>query len=171
MDIQDLGSIGELIAEIATIGTLGYLGFQIHMHTRHSRAYTQQNILNELTIDHVNAAKVPLLTRQALSDFERLSSNDQLEFTGIMLPLTVRFEATLRLHRSGLVDDDLFRAHRAFVLSWLITPGGSQWWNMYRESYSPDVRELLNSAIDNNLGRLSIRVQQSLSELSFEVQH
>ena len=41
MNIQDLGSIGELIAAIATVATLAYLAYQIRQNTKTVTASTE----------------------------------------------------------------------------------------------------------------------------------
>jgi hypothetical protein len=148
MDIQDLGSIGELVAAIAT---LGYLAYQLRLNNVHSRAYTQRDILRGITADHANLAKTSSVTRRGLTRFSNLSPDEQVEFAGVMLPMAANFEATLRLHHSGLVNNDLFVAHRAWILAWLTTPGGHEWWNMISPSFSADARKFIDSAIRNKI--------------------
>ena len=151
MNIQDLGSWGDLIAAIATVATLGYLAVQIKLNTTHSRAYTQRDILNENAADSAKGAKMPALIRRGLSDFSSLTNDEKIEFSDFLLGMTVRFEASLRLHKSGLVDEPLFIAHRGWLLAWLITPGGLEWWDGIRTYYSEDVREYINDAVDNQI--------------------
>jgi len=151
VNIQDLGSLGELIAAIATVGTLFYLAYQIKQSTLHSRAYTQRDILKEVISDHSKSAQLSSITRRGLSEFADLNGNEKLEFAGIMVALTATFESSLRLYRSGLVDKDLFTAHRAWILSWLTSPGGIQWWNTEKQVFSVDVREYISSAINDKI--------------------
>ena len=151
MTIQDLGSLGELIAAVATVATLGYLAFQLRQNNIHSRAYTQRDLLNQVVLDHEKATRTPAITRRGLSSFEDLTEDEKLEFAGIMVPLVARFETALRLHRSGLLDDVLFRSNRAWVLSWLTAPGGLQWWNIQGLGYAEDVREYINRALDEKI--------------------
>jgi hypothetical protein len=149
LTIQDLGSVGELVAAIATVATLGYLAYQIKLSTMHSRAYTQRDILTEVVLDHEKATRIPSVTRRGLSAFSDLTDDQKLEFAGNMLSMTAKFEATLRLYRSGLVDEALFQAHRGWVLAWLTSPGGNQWWRLIRHHYSKDVREYLDAAMED----------------------
>ena len=151
MDIQDLGSLGELIAAIATVATLAYLAYQIRLNTFHSRAYTQRDVLSEVARDHEKSIRISDTTQRGLSNFDALSDREKMEFGDVMLSMTTRFESSLRLYRSGLLDNVLFRAHRAWLLAWLLTPGGTQWWSGIRRYYSEDVREYLDDAIDNKI--------------------
>jgi hypothetical protein len=147
VSIQDLGSLGELVAALATVATLAYLSFQIKLITMHSRAYTQRDILNGVVADHERSTRIPAITRHGLSAFPDLDNNDKLEFSANMLSMVAKFEATLRLYRSGLVDEVLFEAHRGWVLAWLTTSGGYQWWELIRHHFSKDVRDYLEGAI------------------------
>ena len=151
MTIQDLGSLGELIAAVATVATLGYLAFQLRLNNIHSRAYTQRDLLNQVVLDHEKATKMPAITRRGLNSFEDLDENEKLEFAGVMVSLVARFETALRLYRSGLLDDVLFRSNRAWVLSWLTTPGGLQWWKIQGLAYAEDVRQYINRALDEKI--------------------
>ncbi|MGR8949052.1 MAG: hypothetical protein ACU84Q_13475 [Gammaproteobacteria bacterium] len=149
MNIQDLGSLGELLAAIATVATLGYLAYQIRLNTLHSRAFTQRDVLREITNHYADVTKLPDLVRRGLTNFDNLQDDEKVEFSGMMLPKAAQFEATLRLHRAGLIDHDLFIAHRAWIRSWLTSPGGNEWWRLTRDSFSADVRVFIDEAIEN----------------------
>jgi hypothetical protein len=149
MNIQDLGSLGELIAAIATVATLGYLAYQIRQNTIHSRAYTQRDVLTEIAKDNEKSARNPALTRKGLSDLDSLTENEKVEFNDIMLSMAVRFEASLRLYKYGLLDEVLFQGHRRWVLAWLATHGGRKWWSGIRQYYSEDVRSYFDDALNN----------------------
>ena len=106
MTIQDLGSVGELLAAIATVATLGYLAHQVRLNAVHSRAYTQRDIPREITADHSNLTKLPSVVRRGLSDISALGADEKVELARAMLPRAALFEATFKLHESGLVDRD-----------------------------------------------------------------
>ena len=147
MDIQELGSLGELIAAIATVATLGYLSVQIRQNTTQSRAYTQRDLLTEIAKDNEKSARNPDLTRKGLYSYIELTEDEKIEFADLMLTMAVRFEASLRLHRDGLLDERLFQGHRRWVLAWLTTIGGREWWNSVREYYSDDVRQFFDEEL------------------------
>ena len=149
MNIQDLGSLGELIAAIATVATLGYLAIQIRQNTTQSRAYTQRDLLTEIAKDNEKSARNPALTKKGLDGYFSLTEDEKVEFADLMLTMTVRFEASLRLYRDGLLDELLFQGHRRWVLAWLITTGGRDWWSTVREYYSEDVRKFFDEELAN----------------------
>ena len=73
-----------------------------------------------------------------------------MRFSGYIVTHIGRFEANLRLYRSGLMDEVLFRAHRGWALTLLTTPGGQQWWSSWKRNFSEDVREFLDVAIERS---------------------
>ena len=149
MNIQDLGSLGELVAAIATVATLGYLAIQIRQNTTQSRAYTQRDLLTEIAKDNEKSARNPALTRKGLVGYSALTDDEKIEFADLMLSMAVRFEASLRLYRDGLLDELLFEGHRRWVLAWLTTPGGREWWASVREYYSEDARQFFDKELGN----------------------
>ena len=69
-------------------------------------------MLNENAADSAKGGIMPAPIRRGLSDFSALTNNEKIEFSDFLLGMTVRFVASLRLHKSGLVDETLFIAHR-----------------------------------------------------------
>ena len=51
MDLTQLANLGELIGGVAVIASLLYLAFQVRQNTVHSRAYSQRDMLTEITGD------------------------------------------------------------------------------------------------------------------------
>ena len=147
MNWDALGALGEIVGASGVIASLFYVGYQIRQNTIHSRAYTQRDILTEITGDHLVSGNKSALYRRALTNFSKLGEDEKLEASSILMTLINRFEATLRLHSTGLVDDSLFNAHRAWVLAHIQSPGGKQWWELVKHIFSADVSDYLDSAI------------------------
>ena len=83
MNIQDLGSIGELIAAIATLLTLGYLAIQLKQNTSalKSQTFQQSSMDMSLTANSVSSdgelAKIIIKAENGISS---LSSDEKLRF-------------------------------------------------------------------------------------------
>ena len=148
MSIAELGSLGELIAALATVATLGYLAYQIRVNTRHTRAYNQREFIDSIMSDHYAMSQLPIV-RKGLTEFGDLSPAEQFQFNGIILQQAGKCESTMRLYRAGLVEDHLYEAHRSWILSWLTTTGGRQWWSLAKSSFSADTSKMLDDAIEN----------------------
>ena len=136
-----------MLGAIAVVVSVLYLAFQVRQNTTHSRAYSQRDMLNEITRDILSVSLEPELLRRGLSDFESFSDDDKVRFSGYLVTHIARFEANLRLYRSDLMDEVLFRAHRAWALNLLTTPGGLQWWTHWKRNFSEDIREYLEDAV------------------------
>ncbi len=151
MNWDAIGAAGEVGGAIAVVVSVLYLAFQVRQNTVHSRAYSQRDMLNEITGDILRLSLEPQLFRGGLSDFEGLSDDDKVRFAGYMVTHIARFEANLRLHRSGLMDQVLFDAHRGWALTLLTSPGAHEWWQHWRRNFSQDVREFLDDAMERGV--------------------
>ena len=151
MNWDALGALGEIVGACGVIASLFYVGYQIRQNTVHSRAYTQRDILTEITADHLISGDKSALYRRALTKFSELPDDEKLEASSVLMTLINRFEATMRLHSTGLVDDSLFKAHRAWVLAHILSPGGEQWWELVKHIFSEDLRTYLDSAITDSV--------------------
>ncbi len=147
MNWDAIGAVGEVGGAIAVVVSVLYLAFQVRQNTTHSRAYSQRDMLTEITQDILGVSLEPALMRRGLSDFASFSADDKVRFSGYLVTHIARFEANLRLYRSGLMDEVLFRAHRAFALTLLTTPGGAQWWAYWKRNFSEDIRAYLDDAV------------------------
>ena len=147
MNWDALGAAGEVGGAVAVVVSVLYLAFQVRQNTVHSRAYSQRDMLTAITQDILRVSLEPELLRRGLSDFASFSDDDKVRFSGYLVTHVARFEANLRLYRSDLMDESLFRAHRAWALSLLTTPGGTQWWAYWKRNFSEDVRAYLDAAV------------------------
>ncbi len=71
MDLTQLANLGELIGGVAVIASLLYLAFQVRQNTVHSRAYSQRDMLTEITGDILRILLEPELLRRGLSGSHR----------------------------------------------------------------------------------------------------
>jgi hypothetical protein len=147
MNWDAISAVGEIIGAAGVIASLFYIGYQVRQNTIHSRAYTQRDILCELTNDHLRGGDMAPLFRRALSDFNELTDDEKLEIHSYLLTVTNRFEASLRLYNIGLVDESLFIALRAWILAHILSVGGNQWWEAVKHNFSEDVRSYLDKAM------------------------
>ena len=96
MNIQDLGSIGELIAALATLFTLGYLAIQLKQNTSalKSQTFQQSSMDMSLTANSVSSdGELAKIIIKAENGIDSLSSDEKLRFHFWMLVAVRRFEA------------------------------------------------------------------------------
>lgn len=77
MNVQDLGSVGEVIAAIATVATLIYLTIQIRQNTKAIRATSAREILFKLSEWHQMQVTNPPM----MSQFKKSLQTEMPEFT------------------------------------------------------------------------------------------
>ena len=106
MDIQDLGSIGELLAALATLATLIYLAKQI----RHSSAVAKTTSYHMAIDQVVQCAKEPDFARLMSKIEKRESLTDSEATRAAVLSAGFIFghEILLHLHKLGQVEDELW---------------------------------------------------------------
>ena len=149
MTIQDLGSLGELIAAVATVATLVYLAMQIREHSRSTRAEAARG-----TVDGNPAmlavAQDPELTKifvSGLSDFTALDRFEKTRFAytfGSMIGAVGRHYENVTL---GILEEAHFKSHNWGHLMMLETPGGSQFWHTYVDTFPPEFRDFVSREV------------------------
>jgi len=131
MNIQDLGSIGELIAAAATIATLFYLARQVQANTR--QAQTTSRV--EITRDYraVNAAMFDPEIADAfaigLRHYPDMPSNEHTPFAVQLVSHMMIFQGVFSYYENGQLDDETYTAYLAFFSGLVATPGGSHYWD------------------------------------------
>ncbi len=131
MNVQDLGSIGELVAAIATVATLAYLALQIRQNTKTIRATNYESVLNGLRDFHVLIAadgELADIYMRGAADLASLKPHEFVRFTMILYNLFTNFGVALHLHQQGMIEDQLLRDFEAGLLATLERPGVLAWW-------------------------------------------
>ncbi len=149
LDITTLAAWGEFIGGIAVVVSLIYLASQIRQNTRITRAsnsreyLTGSSQLGQMLVDPETAS----LYLRGLDDFEGLSAEDQVRFTGLMSQEWNRANQTQHLHQQGLIDDRLFESQRHALAVFLGNPGGRQWWEANQHWWAADFRDYVDGLI------------------------
>jgi len=152
MTLQDLGNLGEFIGSIAVVMTLIYLARQIRQSSDASRLAALNTALDvhvgqiaELTA----TGEAAELFRKFCTDPDGLSLNDRARVHSLMLNRIASYNQVLRLHLSGLLDDEEFHAMRGTFISILRSPGGRAWWAANRFMMPKGLQKSIEAAIDN----------------------
>ena len=128
MNIQDLGSIGELIAALATLLTLGYLAIQLKQNTSalKSQTFQQSSMDMSLTANSVSSdGELAKIIIKAENGIASLSSDEKLRFHFWMLVAVRRFEAIYIQALYGSIEKDRIEGFETSILSLLSNVGTS----------------------------------------------
>jgi len=141
MNIQDLGSLGELIAAIATVATLFYLALQIRRSAKATQAATMDSILSdwrtyEREVFILNPQNVELW-RRALSNFESLDANEHQVMNFILAQKVHSISNVQQQYANGNISKARLEPWMNYLSSVLRTTGGKYWWNEAAFAFDP----------------------------------
>ena len=158
MNIQDLGSIGELIAALATLLTLGYLAIQLKQNTSalKSQTFQQSSMDMSLTANSVSSdGELAKIIIKAENGIDSLSSDEQLRFHFWMLVAVRRFEAIYIQALYGSIEKDRIEGFETSILS-LLSNVGNEWWNLTKSAFSNDFIGYVDGNINSGKYKISV---------------
>lgn len=154
MNIQDLGSIGELIGAVATVGTLIYLALQVRANTRALQATSIQTMMDgprdRIVQPTIQSRDIADLHARGLTSFEDLDETDRVRFTWFLIEHVAQLQVVLNLHKHGLVPDKDYETWLSYIGSFVRTPGGSQAWPQVAAVMDDEVVAALNTHVAEN---------------------
>ena len=158
MNIQDLGSIGELIAALATLLTLGYLAIQLKQNTSalKSQTFQQSSMDMSLTANSVSSdGELAKIIIKAENGIASLSSDEKLRFHFWMLVAVRRFEAIYIQALYGSIEKDRIEGFETSILS-LLSNVGNEWWNLTKSAFSNDFIGYVDGNINSGKYKISV---------------
>ena len=155
MTIQDLGAIGEFFGLFAILITLFYLARQNSQNAEIGRATEQRTIIDQFNVYYrimTESSKLPIV-RNGLASYKKLNPDDQAFVYGIFAQWINYYEQCKYSYDGGLFPKAALDAIGAWVISFLLTPGGREYWEFYSTSFGIDVRNAINEILadTNNL--------------------
>ena len=167
MNWDALGAIAETIGVLGVIVTIGYLAVQVRQSNRqeavHGVSAAAKEFVNAYaaaTADEVNAENF----RAGLNQFDELSRNDKAMFHSKMQLLASGLYQVMAMYESSmLVDEDLFSKSESLFLSFVLSPGGNQWWQAYK--HLPP--EPFKARIESRLGDPQLKVTPANEDLDW----
>ena len=158
MNIQDLGSIGELIAALATLLTLGYLAIQLKQNTSalKSQTFQQSSMDMSLTANSVSSdGELAKIIIKAENGIDSLSSDEKLRFHFWMLVAVRRFEAIYIQALYGSIEKDRIKGFETSILS-LLSNVGNEWWKLTKSAFSSDFIVYADGKINSGKYKISV---------------
>ena len=141
MNVQDLGSIGELVSGIAVVISLIYLSLQIRSNSRETRFDSLLRI-REFTAEHQKILTDPQrarIWRMALGDPDSLTDNERISSYSMVTIVVNNVEARLLYEKSHGISTNAFGAETDSVKAFGRSPGFSRWWKNARPTYGPEM--------------------------------
>jgi hypothetical protein len=144
MNLQDFGSIGELIAALATVVTLAYLAVQIRSNTTAVKVEGRRATRAMTTAMRVAIAQDGELARifnAGLADFSKLNPEEKTRFIFALSDFVTAAAGVYDEFRLGIQSEDQFETQRNAIGPFLTAPGGREFWRLFGKRYSAPFQE------------------------------
>lgn len=141
MDIMELGAVGELVGGVAVVATLIYLALQVRQGANAATSSAMGSWLsdyNYVAMELVKDEGFTEIVRHGLSDFEKLSGNEQMRIHGWMTTHILNAQNLFLELKEGTTHPRLAQPTLAFNSRMLKTPGGRLWWDSGRSIWAPE---------------------------------
>jgi hypothetical protein len=145
VNIQDLGSIGELVAALATLATLVYLAIQVKHAKQQFQEATQQaqsqftlersDRIGDLQLAWFSQDKPNRTIMKALNTDETLDQDETFEF---YVQMSIFFGEMLNseaLQRRGLIDPEFMGLRHSVFHAYLSMPRVRHYWKRYGQQF------------------------------------
>lgn len=137
MDLQDLGSIGELIGALATVVTLAYLAVQVRQNSLQMRETARIARLALLDREVESFSRYRMLLVQpgiaevftrGLESYSTLPPADQVRFRAVIEEYFFSYSTLLERVAQGAHAPGIWNAQASGAAALLDAPGGGEWW-------------------------------------------
>ena len=177
MNWDALGAVAELIGAVGVIVTLAFLAFQIRQNSTLLKTNTRQleqnhQVAISRALSQADAQSDPMLVvaqsdelsriiHEGMRSFRDLDAESAMRFSMAMGPIVAAVSVTTsELRELGVVDDTHVPNQMNFLMRFLDTVGGRQWWEIGRGMY-PDA---FVETVDRELAKRDVRRTQARSE-------
>jgi hypothetical protein len=167
MNWEAIGAIAEVIGVVAVIATVVYLSMQIKQSNRQQSAEAVKNAVKEFVDTYAAVTSDEKAAEnfiEGLNRFGDLDRTTRAVFQSKMQLLTNGYYQVWTLYKSGmLLDEPLYRKSECLYLSFVLAPGGRQWW----ESMKHLPPETLAIHIDGRLNEPNLGVTPANEDLDW----
>lgn len=149
MTLQDLGAIGEFLGLFAILVTLFYLARQTRQNVDINRGKETRGLINQFNAYLRLMANPPYLgaMRSAMVSYRRMHADAQALAFVVLAQWVNFYEQLMYARQSGLIPEPVENAVRAYVVAFLITPGGKEFWEDFRHVFGVEVSSKLDDFI------------------------
>ena len=157
MVFSDWSVIAELISAVGVIISLIYLAVQI----RHATKQRDAQGLQVLRAEYLSSIDNCTCTREnaeiflkGLNKFSDMTVVEQANFHSLIHPVLHGFHSLWEAHKAGIVCASDFDATRNQFISLLLTSGGRQWWESFKDVPPPGIVSYVDDSIESSRLRL-----------------
>ena len=133
MNWEAVAAIADVIGVVLIVISLVYLATEIRQSNQMALAESERELLENwanavasLTQDDRTAD----IFMRGLDDFDSLTNLEKTRFSVIMQRLINTYISAVRMDQKSLIDSKEVNIFADICLSFLLTPGGRQWWQV-----------------------------------------
>jgi hypothetical protein len=148
MNIQDLGSLGELVGAVAVVISLLYLATQIRQNTQVVRASSYEDVAKgtrEFMALFVQDERLAQMYLRGAAQLDHLTPEERLQFEMLLGHFFANFDVTVDLFNRRMIDDKMMAPFTRYAKSLLAEAGVADWWSQSQHFFSDDLRAYIES--------------------------
>ena len=152
MSIQDIGAVGEFLGLFAILITLFYLAKQTRQSVELSRGKETRALVDTFN-EHVRRMTEPenlRATRKALVSYRAIDSDLQARAYVILTQWVNFYEQCSFAFDAGLLPSASLAAIENYTIGFLITAGGAEYWEDFRNTFGADVSRRLDRILSGS---------------------
>lgn len=149
MNWEAVGAVAESVGLITIIVTLFYLAKQTRLTVELTRGQETRSLINQfntylrLMTEPENLEPM----REALVSYRSMGADGQARAFVIFVQWVNLYEQCLYALEAGLLQQAVLDALQAYVLGFLVTPGGREFWEDHRHVFGSEVSDRLDGLI------------------------
>lgn len=147
MNWEAIAALGEVAGALGVIASLLYLSRQIGHNTKQMRIATHAETTRDFrtfTRQTLSGGYSKVLS-EGLEDYESLDPQGKLDFAFLMFDMFKSFETTHYHYLHGSMGEDSWLSWRRLLTSYCVAPGARHYWEVRRDIFTTEFRELVDS--------------------------
>ena len=149
MSLSDLASLGSFVSGVAVLVTLIFLTLQVRQAERSQRAIVQQERaarLSDLNLRLGDAALSEVYDKCTFGD-DDISLTQLRQYRRLVRAELFSGEDTFRLHKAGLLSNDVLDGYRSNMKGLAAQPGWRVMWKEVRVAWRSEFREFIDQIV------------------------
>lgn len=147
MNWNAIGALAELLGALGVIASLLYLARQIALNNTAMRASAHQKAIDSaLDVGHV-LLRYDLVDsfRKGSEDWDAISPSERARLAIVFYVLFRSLESSFNQYKMGMLERDVWEGFMTFYTDYCTAPGIQRYWQLRRDTFSPDFQRLVDS--------------------------
>jgi|SRR5579871_6066461 len=149
MTLSDFATFSTAISGLAVTASLVYLAMQTHQAAKHTKALIAQGRVSS-NLDAAIRSSDPEMLAAQISCAGGTPTADRIKMYQFLISCVMHMqnaEEVFFQHETGLLSDDQFESHRAYLVAFFSSRGVHWYWNMWK-SQRPHTQGKFKAWID-----------------------